>query len=826
MVPGALRLRPLLVASALVAAPAAAQPVPTAPPASLPTIEKRTEGMERRDGFLPIYWDAAQGKLWLEVPRPGEEMIHFSSLPWGMGSNDIGLDRGQLGGERLVRFERRGPRLLLVQPNLEYRSSSRDAAERRTIEESFAQSVLWGFKVEAATGERVLVDATDFVLRDAHGIVAALRRTRQGTFRLEASRSAVAPERTKAFPRNTELEAVLTFTGDDAGRWVRDVTPSPDAITLRQRLSFVKLPEPGYVPRRNDPRAGYFGTSWQDYSAPLGAPLTQRVVTRHRLQKKDPRAAVSEPVAPIVYYLDPGVPEPMRSALLEGARWWEAAFEAAGFKGGYRVEILPDTADPLDVRYNVIQWVHRATRGWSYGGSIIDPRTGEIIKGHVTLGSLRVRQDFLIAEGLTAPYVKGDERATEAERMALQRLRQLSAHEVGHTLGLAHNYIASAEGRLSVMDYPHPVVTLAGDRPTLADAYTNEIGAWDRLAITWGYAEFAPGTDEAAALDKLLADARGRGITFVTDQDARPEGSAHPQAHLWDNGTDAAAELDRVMRVRRAALARFGEGVVQRGMPLAQVEEALVPLYLSHRYQVEAAVKLVAGQTYTYALRGDGQVPVRAVPRAQQHEALRALLATLEPASLALPPRLLALIPPRPFLYPETRELFEKRTAPVFDALAPAEVVARAVLGLLFNEQRAARLVQQHALDAAMPGLWQVMDTVVRATFAARGTGGYEAALRRVVQREVVTQLVRLAQAPSAEVRAQATQRLAGLRRELATGAAALDDADRAQRAWLAGEIGRFLERPYDAARVAPAITVPPGSPIGDDDEPLVRERP
>ncbi|HEU4456315.1 MAG TPA: DUF5117 domain-containing protein, partial [Longimicrobium sp.] len=472
------------VAAALALCAALSAP-PQAAAQALPSITEKTRGMERKDGFIPIYWDAAAGKVWMEVPRAGEEMIYQVSLPAGLGSNDVGLDRGQLGETRIVRFERTGPRVLLVQPNQGFRATTDDPHERRAVETSFAQSVLWGFKVEAEEGGRVLVDATDFALRDAHGVIPALRRARQGEYKLDATRSALHLPNTKAFPRNTEIEVTLTFTGENPGAWVRDVAPSPDALTVRERHSFVALPEPGYEPRESDPRAGFFGISFYDYATPIDQPIERRFISRHRLRKASPGAAMSEAVEPIVYYLDRGAPEPIRAALLEGARWWNQAFESAGYRDAFRVELLPEDADPLDARYNVIQWVHRFTRGWSYGSSIVDPRTGEIIKGHVTLGSLRVRQDYLLAEGLLSPYETGRETSPEARAMALARIRQLSAHEVGHTLGLAHNYVSSTQGRASVMDYPHPVAKLTADgRVDLSDAYREGIGEWDRVAVT------------------------------------------------------------------------------------------------------------------------------------------------------------------------------------------------------------------------------------------------------------------------------------------------------------------------------------------------------
>jgi hypothetical protein len=787
---------------------------------ALPSIADKTNAMQKLDGFLPLYWDEAAGKLWLEIPHLHQEMIYLVSLPAGLGSNDIGLDRSQLGGERIVTFERVGPKVLLVQPNLEFRASSDNPDERRDVQESFARSVLWGFTVAAETDGRVLVDATDFAVRDAHGVIGALKAAGQGEFKLDLSRSALYLPRTKAFPRNTEIEVTLTFTSDNPGRWVRDVTPTPQAVTLREHHSFVALPDSGYEPRPSDPRAGYFDIAYQDYAAPLGRPLTQRFIARHRLKKKDPGAAMSDPVQPIVYYLDRGVPEPMRSALLEGARWWNQAFEAAGYRNAFRVELLPEGADPMDVRYNVIEWVHRATRGWSYGTAVTDPRTGEIIKGLVLLGSLRVRQDYLIAEGLLDPYPTGTETAKAAEAMALARLRQLAAHEVGHTLGLAHNYIASAEGRASVMDYPHPLVKLGADGTIdLSDAYATGIGAWDKVAIAYGYQDFPTGTDVATALDTILSNARSRGLTFLTDQDARPTGSAHPQTHLWDNGTDAPAELERMLTVRRAALDRFGEAAIRRGMPLATLEEALVPLYLHHRYQVEAAAKVVGGEYYTYALRGDGQEPLHPVPAAEQQHALTALLATLDPAALALPRPILSEIPPRPYTYPAHRELFDRYTGITFDAISPAVTAADITVSLLLQPERAARLVEQHALDPSLPDLAMVIDRLVAATFDHPPADAYQAEIARAVQGVVVDGVEHLAStAEMPQVRAVATLALEGLKQRAQQAGTQKDAAWRAHFGLLATDIGKFLNRAYDPTTQPARLTEPPGSPIGVGD--------
>jgi hypothetical protein len=788
------------------------------------TIAEKTAGAQKLAGYFNLYWDAKAGKLWLEIDKWGAEFLYQSSLPAGVGSNDIGLDRGQLGATRIVRFERSGPKVLLIQSNLDYRAVSNDEAERQAVRDSFAESALWGFTVEAEDGERVLVDATKFFLRDAHHVPDVLRRTKQGSYKLDDSRCALYLPRTKNFPLNTEVEATLTFAGDEPGQWVKDVTPSPESITVREHHSFVQLPPPGYKARVDDPRSSFFSIGYMDYATPISEPIVKRFTVRHRLQKKDPKAAVSEAVQPIVYYLDRGAPEPIRSALLEGANWWQQAFEAAGYKNAFRVELMPEGADPMDLRYNVIQWIHRATRGWSYGEAIVDPRTGEIIKGHVSLGSLRVRQDYLIAEGLLAPYEKGKApKPDKMQVMALARLRQLAAHEVGHTLGLEHNFAASTVNRASVMDYPPPVVALGADGvPDLSQAYATGIGEWDKVSITWGYQDFAPGVDERAALNGILEDAfLHRHLRYLTDQDARPAGSSSSVAHLWDSGANAVDELDRLMKVRAAALRRFGENNIRAGAPLATIEDALVPIYMLHRYQVEAASKLVGGMDYTFAVRGDGETPTQIVAPAEQRRALAAVLATLKPEDLALPESLLKIIPPRPVEYPRGREDFKIRTSPAFDALAPAEAAAQQTLQFLFNRERAARLVEFHARDGANPGLDEVLGAIFKATWDASRDAGYQGEVARVVDDVALYDLMVLASDTKAsdQVRAIASLRLEEMKGSLTTGANRTQDPE--QRAHLlfgATQIEQFQKDPTKF-NLTPPSEPPDGPPIGADDD-------
>lgn len=793
----------------------------------LPAIEEKTKGFEKKDGFVPVYWDAKAGKIWLEINKWDTDLLYVTSLPAGLGSNDIGLDRGLLGDENVVQFKRVGPKVLLVSPNLRYRANSENADEQKAVRDAFAPGILWGFKVAAATDSSVLVDATSFVLRDVMGITRRLSNMKQGNFKLDQSRSTPHLSMIKAFPQNTELEAQLTFLSDNPGRYVREVAATPNAITLRLRQSFVMLPELGsYKPRLFDPRSGAYGITYVDYATPVSEAKEVRYTARHRLEKRNPEALVSEPVEPIVYYLDRGTPEPIRSALLDGARWWADAFEAAGFSNAYRVEVMPEDADPMDLRYNVIQWVHRSTRGWSYGRSIQDPRTGEILKGHVTLGSLRVRQDYLIAEGLLAPYDTAEKsNGLPADNdpmleLALARLRQLSAHEVGHTLGFMHNFAASVNNRASVMDYPAPLVSLdANGKLSVNEAYDTGIGAWDITTVKFSYTQFSDAQDERTQLNAILNKAYEEGYYYLTDSDARPQGGAHPLGHLWDNGANPVDQLDLSMRIRQIALNRFGIANIKASQPLAQLEEALVPLYLHHRFQIEAAVKLVGGIDYSYAMRSDARRLPAVIPGEEQLAAVDALLETITPAALRLPENLRTQLPPRPPGYGQNRELFDGYTGLTFDPYAPAHIAAGMVADLLANPQRLTRLIYQEDFDPNLPGIDDVFSRIFDAVWKARMPGdAYDAELQRVVQQVWTDALLELvtrsdvAPVTRARVVLHLREILAWLERSKGR-----DNETIAHRDMVYEDVQRVLTRQYQPAEQWRTVVTPPGSPIGQE---------
>lgn len=771
---------------------------------------------KKYEGFFNFYWDEKGGKVFLEINNLGEDFLYVNSLAAGVGSNDIGLDRGQLGDTRVVRFERSGPKVFLIQPNQDYRALSDNQNEVLSVEEAFAKSIIQGFKVEKEENGRILIDITDMLLSDAHGVAQSIKRSGQGSYSLDASRSAVYLPRTKNFVDNSEFEATITFKGTPSGYYLRSVTPSAEAVTVRMHHSFVRLPDDGYKKRKFDPRAGYYNISYQDYATPIEESLVKRFIVRHRLEKRNPDDEISEPVEPIIYYVDKGAPEPVRSALIEGASWWNQAFEKAGYKNAFQVKVLPDSADPLDIHYNVIQWVHRSTRGWSYGASVVDPRTGEILKGHVSLGSLRIRQDFLIATGLLQPYEEGKEPSGEMLKMALARLRQLSAHEVGHTLGLYHNFAASVNDRASVMDYPHPYIQLdENGEIDLSEAYDVNIGEWDQFAIRYGYTDFQE--NEEQQLEGIINEWIAAGYQYINDSDARPRSGAHAQAHLWDNGTNAGLELDRLATIRSIVLNKFSENAIQTGEPISSIEEVLVPMYFIHRYQIEGASKMVGGLNYSYKVKGDDLPLPSPVSAEEQNQALKALANTLSPEFLSIPNNLLNLLSPKVPGYGRTRESFKSNTGVAFDPIAAAETSAEMTLSFLFTPERIERMIQQNLRYDALPGWDALMVSLYKHTWNGKYTSGLNKEIKMVVEKRLIYHLMNLAADKGATemTKAVASQELANIVGQI-KGMRTNDLLVKAHYNHVLSLYDQFKEEPGDFTIPSP-LSPPDGSPIGMD---------
>ena len=797
----------------------ATKPSPSySPPVQADEIVAFTSGMQRFEGYFNFSYDEAVGRVFLEVDKLDQEFLYVTSLAAGVGSNDIGLDRGQLGNSLVVKFEKHGNKLLLIQPNYGYRAISNNPDEIKSVSEAFALSVIGAFDVLSRNSSSYLIDITDFLLRDSHKISGRLSSTNQGSYSLDPNRSVVYMKETFNFPENTEFESLLTFSGSPSGDWIRSVTPSPEAITVRTHHSLIKLPDDNYTPRVFDPRSGFSAISYQDYATPIEEPLVKKFIVRHRLKKKDPSAEMSEPEEPIIYYVDRGAPEPIRSALIEGASWWNQAFEAAGYKNAFQVKLLPEGVHPLDIRYNVIQWIHRSTRGWSYGTGVVDPRTGEMIKGHVSLGSLRVRQDFLIATGLLQPYENGDEQPSVMTELALARLRQLSAHEVGHTIGLVHNFSASTNDRASVMDYPHPYIKLTNGEIDLSEAYDDKIGDWDKVSIKYGYSDFGPENREK--LNQILSGAFQSGLKYITDQDARPTGGLNADAHLWDNGEKAEEELNRLMKIRRKVLDDFSEKVIRNGRPMSSLEEVLVPMYLLHRYQVDATSKIIGGLSYSYSLRGEKANNPTLISQERQLDALDALINTIKPENLLLSEKLIESIPPRAFGYPRSRETFQSRTGPAFDYMAAVETAASIPFRFLFNPDRANRLLTYKSRQPNdQPGFQRVLDQIINAVWKSPSSNTLERSIQEVVEMEMLNHLMMLAANDRAydKVKAISYEGIRSIRKYAKGRISRRTNSDGVYYQYVINRIDEFFKNP-DSYKVKNPIKAPDGSPIGSCD--------
>lgn len=763
-------------------------------------------------GFVNFYYEPNEGELYLEVNRLNQPFLLVTSLPEGVGSNDIGLDRGQLGQTRMVQFERQGPYIQLKQLNTQYRANTQNVAEKRAVAEAFADSVLWQGKL--LSGKPNMVAIGELVLNDLHGVTNVLKQTGQGNYRLDLTRSAILPAGVKSFEKNSDVDVQLTFTADVAGEQVAKVTPDGTFMSVRMRYSFVELPDEGYQARAYHPMSGYLSDEYRDYATPFSAPLQQRVILRHRLHKLNPGPAPSKVVKPITYYLDPGVPEPIRSALLDGARWWESAFTQAGFINGFKVELLPQDADPQDIRYNMIQWVHRATRGWSYGAALTDPRSGEIIKGHVTLGSLRVRQDYLIAKGLTAGWRDRNAAEEAAQALALARIRQLAAHEVGHTLGLDHNFAASTNQDASVMDYPHPKIRLKGKDIDISEPYIVGVGPWDNFAIAYGYSDEGDATAQFALQNQLLAEVARKGLRYIGEADSRQQDASHAYASLWDSGADPIAQLVELNNIRAKAIEGFSSSALLAAEPLGELADTFVPIYLLNRYQIEAVAKFIGGIDYSYQSIGEGSRWSFIAPPLQL-AGLDALLSTLDAASLTVPSTLLETLVPKAGNYQPTRESFESGLGVMSDPLGMAEVSARHSVSLLLMPKRLNRVSQASMADNEQLSVETLLNKLFAATLYQENKLGLVEGVWMRVNAVVIDAILSSYHDPqtSAEVKAVINERAQFLLKQLKAKANRTNAKVAAHYYWLEQGLSAGL---LDAHKklIPKPLSLPPGSPI------------
>ena len=761
------------------------------------------------EGFMNFSYNNDSGKIILEIKNLDSEFMYINSLSRGVGNNDLGLDRGQLGNSRVVYFTKRGNKILLIQPNLRYVSNSSNYLENKAVEEAFARSVLFGFDIIEKSNDSYKIDITSFLISDAHGVSQRLKYSNSGSYTLNKSMSAIDLDRTKAFPKNIEFDVLLTFTGNPLGNLVRSVTPTASNLTVNQHHSFVELPDNNYKKRKFDPRSGSNPFIVYDYSTPIDEKLEQRFIVRHRLSKKYPKQEISEPVDPIVYYIDNGTPEPVKTALIEGGNWWNQAFESAGYKDAFRIEVLPEDADPMDVRYNLIQWIHRSTRGWSYGASIVDPRTGEIIKGQVSLGSLRVRQDYMILSGLIDNPNDIENKAL-IKKTSLDRIRQLSAHEIGHTLGFAHNYISSANNRSSVMDYPHPKIDIIDGDINIDNAYSKNIGDWDKVTVTYAYTDFQENENEDIKLNQIIEDAVNKGLYFLSDSDSRPVGSANPFSHLWDNGEFPYKELNKLLKVRDLALKNIDLENLVDGEPYDRIEDILVPIYMLHRYQIESTAKAIGGVDYLYFVKNLNNDKVKFVNSKLQKESLESLLNVLNPKNLVLPDNLIEILSPRSFRNPRTRENFESNTGVTFDYINASSSVINHTLTFLINPERINRIYQQNMFGENILKLEDYLTIISNSIFSNKKMSLYEASINNNTSSLFLDHLF-LAFNNSKTNDLSKSLILSSILNTKETLSSNLNDYN----AFLVNKINGFLNNP-DKYKPIEKTKIPDGSPIGD----------
>jgi hypothetical protein len=801
------------------------------------TIAERTVGLQRTDGFVPFYWDVARGRVLLEIPAFDEDILYYVSAASGGGSVEMSFDRGIMDSS-VIHFQRSGPRVLVVEQNLRFRAPGGEAPLVENVRDSFPSSVIAGLPIEADQGGRVLVDATSLFMRDAANVVGGMRRSNQGAFRLDTGRSGFYPARMKAFPDNTEIETIMTFAADQPGALVANVTPDPQSFTMRIHHSFLRAPT-GYTPRRADPRIGVSSLAFRDYSKPFNESTEVEWVTRWRLEKQNPGAALSEPKKPIVFYLDPAIPEPIRTAMREGAQWWNKSFEAAGYRNAVRVLDPTPDMDPMDIRHAWILWINRDERGFSSGGTFRDPRTGEILGSKTRMDSHRIRTIGNYFESYTPTTGGGDGAGNEecgmvlhvpedvlalaaqpgtnmpaAQRdMVLLRQSLLTAHELGHVMGFGHNFASSINDRASVMEYPTPRVKVVNGRLDLSDSFERSTGLYDDLMARYAYTEF-PADKERQGLDAIIAEMRAKNILFVPSTD--------PRWVWYDDRATPTEYLRETAAARRIMLSQYGPSILQAGEPIGALRDMrLWMTYLHHRWAIESGVGYVGGMYHNIVLKGETLPPTEIVPATLQREVLGLLMETIEPANLAIPETLLTQLTPAP-----GANLEDMAEDYAFDHLRAARILSAMVLEPLLTPERAARLVafadrQQNAVS-----LPDVVDAVLAATWrAAPDADTRHRSLRRVSQRVALDSLMMLGgnADTTPEVRAYVLDQIARLGESLRArkDENPITDAHYRQ---AERDVARYLENPAANApksvldwgsRPRSRYPLPPGPPLG-----------